>query len=33
MTGKETKVLQGYGALAHQHAKPEEDDDVKVIGN
>ena len=32
MTGKETKVLQGYGSLANQHAKPEEDDNVKVTG-
>ena len=32
MTGKETKVLQGYGSLGTQHAKPKEDDDVKVIG-
>ena len=24
MTGPETKVLQGYGALALQHAKPDE---------
>ena len=32
MTGKETKVLQGYGSLGTQHAKPKEDDNVKVIG-
>ena len=33
MTGKETKVLQGYGSLANQHAKPDADDnDVKIAG-
>jgi len=31
MTGKETKVLQGYGSLAHQHVKPDEDD-IKRAG-
>ncbi|XP_066910452.1 tuftelin-interacting protein 11-like [Clytia hemisphaerica] len=29
MTGKETKVLQGYSSLSHQHAKPDTEDDVK----
>lgn len=24
MTGPQTKVLQGYGSLGHQHAKPDE---------
>lgn len=32
MTGKETKVLQGYSSLSHQHAKPDTEDDVKPAG-
>ena len=31
MTGPQTKVLQGYGSLAHQHAKPDDSDHHPVL--
>ncbi|XP_012559008.1 tuftelin-interacting protein 11 isoform X1 [Hydra vulgaris] len=33
MTGPETKVLQGYNAIGHQHAKPGEGEKKGIIGD
>ena len=32
MTGPEKKVLAGYGAIGHQHDRPDEEEDVSLEG-